>query len=84
VPLYFPAQGDSSKCQESCSMWLLESHHWGTCVLGKSARDLGLGMCVGHLGCWAQRVGHEFDPVILVRPMENNSNNKFCHILIVS
>jgi len=27
VPLYFPAQGDSSKCQESCSMWLLESHH---------------------------------------------------------
>ena len=27
MPLYFPAQGDSSKCQESCSMWLLESHH---------------------------------------------------------
>ena len=26
MPLYFPAQGDSSKCQESCSMWLLESH----------------------------------------------------------
>jgi len=26
VPLHFPAQGDSSKCQESCSMWLLESH----------------------------------------------------------
>ena len=27
MPLHFPAQGDSSKCQESCSMWLLESHH---------------------------------------------------------
>ena len=26
MPLHFPAQGDSSKCQESCSMWLLESH----------------------------------------------------------
>ena len=28
MPLYFPAQGDSSKCQESCSMWLLESHQF--------------------------------------------------------
>ena len=26
MPLHFPAQGDSSKCQESYSMWLLESH----------------------------------------------------------
>ena len=29
MPLHFPAQGDSSKCQESCSMWLLESHQEG-------------------------------------------------------
>ena len=34
MPLYFPAQGDSSKCQESCSMWLLESHHVVSWVLG--------------------------------------------------
>jgi len=38
-------------------------------------------MWVGQLSCWAQRVGHEFGPIILVSPMENN---KFCHILVVN
>jgi len=37
-----------------------------------------LGICYvsfsrgSQLGYWVQRVGHEFDPVILVSPMENN------------
>jgi len=29
-------------------------------------------MWVGQLGYWAQRVGHVFDPVVLVSPVENN------------
>ena len=33
MPLHFPAQGDSSKCQESCSMWLLESHQFALYLL---------------------------------------------------
>jgi len=36
------------------------------------SRDLSLGMGVGQLGYWAQRVGHESGLVILVNLVENN------------
>jgi len=49
----------------------LSSSLGGLCT-GQSARMLGARAWVGQLGCWAQRVGHEFDPVMLVRSLETN------------
>jgi len=41
-------------------------------VLGTSVHGRGC----GQLSYWVQKVGHEFDPVSLVNPMENDLNRK--------